>query len=189
MVDQSLNEYYARTADAYDRMHVSEDDEHYTALRLTMPYVRLHGIRSVLDVGCGTGRALTWYDRVLHEPHLCGLDPCKELLAKAQDRPPHARLVVGTGEQMPFKSGEFDLVLATGIMHHVDDPGGCIREMFRVARRAVLVSDHNNFAFGGRFARRLRLGLKSIGLLGVFTFIRNGFRRKGYTEDGNISAE
>ena len=33
-------------------------------------------------------------------------------------------------------------------MHHVDSPASVIAEMFRVARKAVLISDHNNFAFG-----------------------------------------
>ena len=54
-----------------------------------------------------------------------------------------------------------------------------------MARKAVLISDHNNFAFGSMKARWLRLWLHASGLLGIATFIKHGFRKQGYSkEDG-----
>jgi hypothetical protein len=67
-------------------------------------------------------------------------------------------------------------------MHHVDRPANVIGEMFRVARKAVLISDHNNFAFGGSKARRLRLWLHASGLLGAATYVKQGFRKQGYSD-------
>ena len=57
-------------------------------------------------------------------------------------------------------------------MHHVDLPASVIAEMFRVARKAVLISDHNNFAFGTTMARRIRLVLYSCGLFGIAAFVK-----------------
>jgi SAM-dependent methyltransferase len=101
----------------------------------------------------------------------------------ARGRLPQARLVAGRGEKLPLESGSVDLALATGIMHHVDSPSAVIREMFRVAKKAVLISDHNNFAFGGPRARGLRLWLYSLRLLGFATYLKQGFRRQSYSED------
>jgi hypothetical protein len=68
-------------------------------------------------------------------------------------------------------------------MHHADHPDRVIAEMFRVAWKGVLIRDHNNYAFGGSLARRLRMGLKMCGLLGAATFVRQGFKKQGYFED------
>jgi hypothetical protein len=65
----------------------------------------------------------------------------------------------------------------TGIMHHVDQPARVIGEMLRVARTAIIVFDHNNYAFGGGLARRLRMGLKLCGLLGVASYVKQGLNR------------
>ena len=68
-------------------------------------------------------------------------------------------------------------------MHHADHPRNVICEMFRVARKAVLISDHNVFAIGGKLKRWLRLWLFANGVLRPATFIKQGFRKQGYSED------
>jgi len=85
------------------------------------------------------------------------------------------------GENLPFDDSSVDVTIATGIMHHVDAPASVIAD-FRVARKAVLISDHNNFAFGSTMARRIRLAL-SCGLFGIAAFVKQVFRRPGYSED------
>jgi len=86
---------------------------------------------------------------------------------------------------LSFSDASFDIVCASAIMHHVSDPAAVIAEMFRVAKKGVLISDHNNFAFGGALAQRVRMLLYCLGLLNAATFIKQGFRRQGYTdEDG-----
>ena len=53
-------QYYAQTAKNYDAMHLTHDLEHTLALHLLASYIEFYQIRSVLDVGAGTGRALLW---------------------------------------------------------------------------------------------------------------------------------
>ncbi len=50
-------EYYRSTAAHYDSMHLG-DQEHELALALMLSAIRFFDIKSVLDVGSGTGRAL-----------------------------------------------------------------------------------------------------------------------------------
>ena len=49
--------YYTGIAGAYDAMHVHEDDGHAVALQFISSLVEQTHIGSILDVGCGTGRA------------------------------------------------------------------------------------------------------------------------------------
>ena len=173
--------YYDRTAARYDVLHGHDQNpEHTRALELAWPMV--NGVASVLDVGSGTGRSLEWVSR--HgQIELHGVEPSAELVAVARAKLPHADIEEGRGENLPFADESVDLVMATGIMHHADDPQRVMREMFRVSRRYVLISDHNNYAFGGSRARRVRMCLDALGLLKAATFVKQGFRKQGYSED------
>jgi ubiquinone/menaquinone biosynthesis C-methylase UbiE len=176
--------YYDRTSTRYDELHGAEKNlEHIRALEIGWPILERLEIGSAADVGCGTGRSMAWLEQHGRVPRLVGIDPSQGLLKIAQERLPRARFEVGRGEELPLEDRSVDFALATGIMHHVDHPTDVIREMFRVANKAVLISDHNNFAFGGRKGRQLRLWLYSSGLLGFATFVKQGFKKQGYSED------
>ena len=49
--------YYERTAEHYESMHVSGNDEHGVALAFFAGLARKLDAQSVLDIGAGTGRA------------------------------------------------------------------------------------------------------------------------------------
>lgn len=179
--------HYDSTIDEYDRLHGdAQDPEHVAALDLFWRFVRPGlTLGSVLDVGCGTGRGLAWI--AAREPGLAlaGIDPSAEMCARAAARVPQARIATGDGAQIDLAEGAVDLVLATGIMHHIADPRPVLHEMFRVARRAVIVSDHNDFAMGSARSRRLRMALQALGLLRPVTYVAQGFRHQRFSrEDG-----
>lgn len=176
----STTAYYEDTAAKYDAIHDNEP-EHTKAFELGWPLVQ--PASSILDVGCGTGRGLSVVARLSPGVRMHGIEPSEQMLAIARNKVPTADLRVGVGETLPFEDGSIDVVSAAGIMHHVDDPDAVIAEMFRVARKAILISDHNNYAFGGSFAKRLRMGLKVAGLLGAFTYVKQGFKKQGYSAD------
>jgi SAM-dependent methyltransferase len=50
--------------------------------------------------------------------------------------------VVCRGEELPFADGSFDVVACRVAIHHFDDPALAIKEMVRVSRRLVLISDN-----------------------------------------------
>ena len=178
--------YYEETADNYDTLHSDDGEgEHLRALEIGWPLIQATSPRSILDVGCGTGRTLKWVASKSPSTTLIGIDPSRRLLDLAQAQVPGAKLGIGNGERLDFPDASVDIVAASGIMHHVDHPSLVISELFRVARKAVLISDHNNFAFGSPIAQRIRMMLDCTGLLGVATFVKQGFRKQGYSpEDG-----
>lgn len=183
-MSEQLVSYYDNNAAAYDALHSeTTNPEHTKALELGWPLFERLDVRSALDVGCGTGRTLAWLRNNNANLDLLGIEPSAGMLDLAKKNLPAADLRQGSGETLPFDTASVDVAVATGIMHHVDDPTKVIDEMFRVARKGVLISDHNNYAFGGGFAKKLRMGLKVAGLLNAFTFVKQGFKKQGYSED------
>jgi 2-polyprenyl-3-methyl-5-hydroxy-6-metoxy-1,4-benzoquinol methylase len=101
---------------------------------------------SVLDVGCGEGILTAQWARRLPPPpagRIVGIDlEDPKLAAEWAARDTHANLEFHpmTVERLQFADDEFDLVAATEVLEHVDDPPGAIAEMARVASRWLLVS-------------------------------------------------
>ncbi|MCA9661271.1 MAG: methyltransferase domain-containing protein [Myxococcales bacterium] len=101
-----------------------------------LPRVR-PGMR-VLDVGCGGGHFAIELAR--HEPTLevLGVDLSTRLLAWARDRAvevaDRVTFVEASALDLPFGSGEFDLVYSLGSIKHWDDPARGLREAVRVLR-------------------------------------------------------
>ena len=52
--------YYAETANLYDTMHLNEQDEHFFALSFMVAALDYLKVRSILDIGSGTGRAIRY---------------------------------------------------------------------------------------------------------------------------------
>jgi len=50
--------------------------------------------------------------------------------------------VICRGEELPFADGSADVVACRVAIHHFDDPALAIKEMVRVSRRLVLISDN-----------------------------------------------
>lgn len=81
-------------------------------------YLRPDEGDSVLDIGCGTGDLVEY----LAGTHYVGHDPSSEYVAAATERfgASGTFLVGGVGE-IAFEPGSFDLAVAKGVLHHLDD--------------------------------------------------------------------
>ncbi len=86
----------------------------------------------VLDLGCGRGGLIEQLDHPLDR--VIGMDPDWLSLSQhrlAQAQPPLSR-TVGLGHEMPFADNSFDLVLASWVLEHIDDPKADFLEIGRV---------------------------------------------------------
>jgi SAM-dependent methyltransferase len=97
---------------------------------------------SVVNVGAGTGS---------YEPRdrriVLAVEPSATMIAQ---RPPDAAPVVQAGaEALPLPDGAFDAAMAVLTDHHWSDRAGGLRELRRVARRAVVLTFDSSLA--GRF--------------------------------------
>jgi len=55
--------------------------------------------------------------------------------------------VVGEAENLPFEDNHFDIVCESELLEHVDDPQKALREAVRVARKKVIITVPNEFAW------------------------------------------
>jgi ubiquinone/menaquinone biosynthesis C-methylase UbiE len=172
-------EYYARTAGEYGAMHSGEGSAHDLALKTLAGILPTLDVTTLLDVGCGTGRALSFFQDRMPQLALQGIEPVAELAREAELRGVRAGTIhVGDGKQLPFADESFDVVTSFGVLHHVRRPELVLNEMLRVARRAVFISDSNRFGQGRPAARYLKLALHAARLWSTFDFIRT--RGRGY---------
>jgi ubiquinone/menaquinone biosynthesis C-methylase UbiE len=95
--------------------------------------------QTVLDAGCGEGELLSRGVLAPDISPVC-LDLRLDSLEDARQRSAQCRLVCGSVLSLPFASGSFDAALCLEVLEHLDDPAPAVRELSRVARRAVVLS-------------------------------------------------
>ena len=170
--------YYANTASHYDDMH--NEPEHLLALHLLTAFIELHNIRSILDVGAGTGRAMGWLKQRFPDLVVKGVEPVEQLRKQAYAKGiSPTDLVAGDGYALPFKPESFDLVCEFAVLHHVEQPNRVVAEMSRVASRMVCISDCNFMGQGSNWLRLLKCLIYVAGLWPLANWIKT--RGKGYT--------
>ncbi len=89
------------------------------------------GGKTVLEVGCGDGRASAML--APHVKHLVAIDPDAAQLATARANVPGVDFRQGSGENLEFPDGSFDIVAFTFSLHH-QDPARALEEAHRVLR-------------------------------------------------------
>lgn len=95
---------------------------------------------SVLDVGAGDGNLAVAIGR--HRPDISfrGID----VLVRPETAIPVEQF---DGVHIPVADGGVDVVMMVDVLHHTDDPNVMLREASRVAKRAVVIKDHDSSGF------------------------------------------
>lgn len=102
-------------------------------LKRFVDYVREK--ESILDVGCGDGRAF----EVFRGKHVAyaGIDVSEEVIERARSRwRDEAAFEVGDILDLPVASGRFDAVLALGVLHHLPSAAYRLKAVMELARAA-----------------------------------------------------
>ncbi|HEY9370690.1 class I SAM-dependent methyltransferase, partial [Streptomyces sp.] len=116
---------------------------------------------SVLDAGCGTGRALPpLRDAVGPDGTVIGADLTPAMLTAAVDagRGDSARLVLADVTRLPVRTGTLDAVFGAGLISHLPDPEANLRELARTVRpggQLALFHPVGRAALAARHGRRI----------------------------------
>lgn len=130
-------------------------------------------VKTVLDAGCGEG----FVSSRLSEKYLVGVDISRGALALARHNSPGASLACGDIYHMPFKSQNFDLVMAMEVLEHLKEPEKAMAEAGRLSKRYCLFSVPNEPYFSfmdlmrGRNISRLGSDIEHINHWGEKSFI------------------
>ena len=111
-------------------------------------------IESVLDVGCGEGFTLNKLLENKIGKRLEGVDFQKTAVEIGTKVHPYLTLKQGNIYKLEYKNSSFDLVMATEILEHLEDPRKGLKELIRVSRKYLLLSVPNEPFF--RLANLLR---------------------------------
>lgn len=111
--------------------------------------------QSVLDAGCGEGFSLLRLSEVFPDKHLHGLELRREAVDFCGvNLPPEIKVDLGSVYAMPYPEKSFDLVIASEVLEHLDDPTRCLTECGRVSRQYVLATVPNEpFFMAANFLR------------------------------------
>lgn len=173
-------QYYRDTAGTYNDKCVHEKDEHYFALSFLVAALDYIGAESVLDIGSGTGRAVTYMKQRRPDIQIVGVEPVDELRSIGYANGlSHSDIIDGDATQLQFTDNQFDVVCEFGVLHHIRKPEIAVAEMLRVARKAIFISDSNNFGQGSFLARSVKQFLNLMGLWGIADFIKT--KGRGYS--------
>ncbi|MBI2031971.1 MAG: class I SAM-dependent methyltransferase [Candidatus Levybacteria bacterium] len=111
-------------------------------------------INSVLDVGCGEGFTLNkLYENKIGKK-LEGVDFLETAIELGKKTHPHLILNQGDIYKLKYQDNAFDLVMATEVLEHLEDPRKGLKELIRVSKKYILLSVPNEpFFMGANFLR------------------------------------
>jgi len=138
-----MTDVWSERAEAY-----RESDAHREGrdLELFAEWAEGQG-QTALDVATGGGNVA----RILRD---AGLE-----VVTIDSAPGMQPTVVSRAEEIPFADSTFDVVACRVAAHHFQDPSSSLKEMARVSRALVLVSDNLFMGEAGEEADRLRVHL------------------------------
>lgn len=129
----------------------------------------------ILEVGCGQGTdALTICGAMRPGSSYVGLDyspasvsAARRALGEAGALPVMPEFRTGDATRLPFDNDTFDAVYSMGVLHHIDDTDGALREIRRVTKTGgmiyVVLYNANSIKLRAAFAlRRLQRGLDAL---------------------------
>ena len=101
-------------------------------------------VRSLLEVGCGTGHFARWFAG--KGITTVGLDASFPMLGMSKELCAEVGVVQGDATRLPFEDDSFDVVAMITVLEFLDEPEKALAEALRVARRGLLLGVLNSIS-------------------------------------------
>lgn len=134
----------AENTSLYDAIHRHQQypdleaqylDSDFQRRRISMVAAYIKPGERVLDVGCNSGYFVKFCPKGC-EVH--GIDTTESVIPRAKELLASAQ--VASAEAIPFPDKFFDVVVLSEVLEHVYDADVVMKELVRVARRAIVIS-------------------------------------------------
>ena len=181
LAQKKQQKYYDLTASTYSTDHSNENEpEHLISLHLLEAFLNFLKAKTLLDIGAGTGRVSLFFKK-RSKIKIIGAEPIKSLREIAYKNGLSKKDIInGRGEKLKFKNNSFDLVCCFGVLHHSDCPEKIIKEMLRLSKKGIFISDTNNYGEGSLLKRTIKVIARFLGFWPIINFLNT--KGKGYRE-------
>ena len=116
------------------------------AEKLTLTLLNPQPGERVLDIGCGAGNHLLFFNK--QGLDITGIDASPYMISVARERlGSRCALNRGLAEDLPYDDNEFDLAVLINTLEFLDDPLQALREAGRVANRRVFIGVMNSLSW------------------------------------------
>ena len=126
---EDLHEIYAATADVHIQRDTDLNDACVGAIKANVVGA------TVLDVGCGRGYLAGQLSRAGFGVTASDI----RIAAEMRERFPRVRFEQTRAEALPFPAADFDTVICTHTLEHVQDLTAAINELRRVTRQRLII--------------------------------------------------
>ena len=109
----------------------------YVSLPYLLRQVKLPVNPSCLEIGCGTGHGSATLHRRLKCRYFLAIDYDPMQISIARDRFSHLvglNYILGSADTLPVKNDYFDAVFDMGILHHIEQWGMAVEEIYRALK-------------------------------------------------------
>ncbi len=100
-------------------------------------------VKKILDVGCGEGFTLDKFKKERIGYELVGIDYSDDALKLGKKAYPGLNLKKGDIYKIKEPDNAYDLVLATEVLEHLEDPSKALEELIRVSNKYIVLSVPN----------------------------------------------
>lgn len=151
------------------------------------PHVRNEDIKTIIDLGCGTGR----FTKELSEKFNCnvtGIDPSEKMLSVAKKETviyPEIQFIQGDSSSIPVNDSSADMVFLSQVYHHIPDLDMFVSEAGRVLKkngyvciRNSTIDNMDSFLYPKFFPKAYEIDMKRLPVRNeiVKLFEKNNFR-------------
>lgn len=112
-------------------------------------------VNNILDVGCGEGYVTNHIKEFKNGISIEGVDYSSEVVKKARTLNPKIKFTEGSIYGLRYGDNTFDLLVASEVLEHLEQPQNGIAELKRVSKRYCIITVPNEPFF--RIANILRL--------------------------------
>ncbi|WP_372370891.1 class I SAM-dependent methyltransferase [Candidatus Uabimicrobium sp. HlEnr_7] len=122
---EKVKQYYEKIASQYDASLQKWGYKDVIEEYITQAKIKLSPKPQILDLGCGTGIAMTKLKEMYPDATIIGLDISKNMLDLCKSKEPDVHLIQGdynkqefydfeSGKEYTFEPNSFDLIISTG---------------------------------------------------------------------------